>query len=77
MKFWIDRSHEARDRLSREVSAVRLRVGLSSPSLFLTSVWVFLSHLIASTVPVELPGGELYVDSPTRLPGDEQPLLIK
>lgn len=55
----LDKSHKAGDHFSREVSAVKLRVGLSGPSLFLKRVWVYCSHLIASSIPVELAGGEL------------------
>lgn len=55
----LDKSHKAGDHFNREVSAVRLSVGLSGPSLFLNSVWVYCSHLIASSIPVELAGGTL------------------
>lgn len=55
----LDKSHKAGDHFNREVSAVKLCVGLSGPSLFLNSVWVYGSHLIASSIPVELAGGEL------------------
>lgn len=55
----LDKSHKARDHFNREVSAVKLCVGLSVPTLFLNSVWVYRSHLIAYSIPVELAGGEL------------------
>lgn len=55
----LDKSHKAGDHFNREVSAVKRCVGLSGPSLFLNSVWVYGSHLIASSIPVELAGGEL------------------
>lgn len=43
---------------------MKLRVGLSGPSLFLNSVWVYCSHLIASSIPVELAGGALMLNFP-------------
>ena len=49
----LDKSHKARDHFNREVSVVKLCVGLSAPSLFLNCVWVYCLHLIAFSVPVE------------------------
>lgn len=46
MKFWIRVIRL--ETISTEVSAVKLCVGLSGPSLFLNSEWVSCSHLIAS-----------------------------
>lgn len=53
----LDKSHEAGDHFNREVSAVKLCVGLSGLSLFLKCVGVYCTHLIASSIPVALAGG--------------------
>lgn len=49
----LDKSHKAGDHFNREVSAAKLCAGLSGPSLFLNSVWVYCSHLIVFNIPVE------------------------
>lgn len=54
MKFWIRVIRL--ETISTEVSAVKLCVGLSGPSLFLNSEWVLLTPYSIS-IPVELTGG--------------------
>lgn len=54
MKFWIRVIRL--ETISTEVSAAKLCVGLSGPSLFLNSEWVLLTPYSIS-IPVELTGG--------------------